>query len=113
MTKRKDAVVLRMRPAFKLAFMTRCERRVPLVLGALHVNDVTSLFLPAEPFIEYQLRAQEIAKRSVAVAGYGDNGPWYIPTQPEFPARGYEVEYAFASPAMDESLTTAMRALLV
>lgn len=113
MTKRKDAVVLRMRPAFKLAFMTRCERRVPLVLGALHVNDVTSLFLPAEPFIEYQLRAQEIAKRSVAVAGYGDNGPWYIPTQPEFPALGYEVEYAFASPTMDESLTTAMRALLV
>ena len=112
MTKRKDAVVLRMRPAFKLAFMARCERRVPLVLGALHVNDVTSLFLPSEPFVEYQLRAQEIAGRSVAVAGYGDNGPWYIPTRGEFPSRGYEVEYAFASQDLDEALTQGIRELL-
>jgi hypothetical protein len=112
MTKRTDAIAARMRPAFKLAFMRRCERKVPLILGALHVNDVASLYLPSEPFIEYQLRAQQIARRSVAVAGYGDNGPWYIPTKEEYPNRGYEVDFAFASSDTDAAITHAMRALL-
>lgn len=112
MTKRREAVVLRMRPAFKLAFLNRCERRQPLVLGALRVNDVASLYLPAEPFVELQLEAQAIARSSVAVAAYGDNGPWYIPTRREFPARGYEVEHAFAHPETDDVLTRAVRTLL-
>lgn len=112
MTKRKDAVVLRMRPAFKLAYIRRCLRREPFVLGALHLNDVASLYLPAEPFIDYQLRAQAIARRSVAVAAYGDNGPWYIPTKDEYPLGGYEVDYAFGAADLDDSLTNAMRELL-
>ncbi|MEI6467230.1 MAG: hypothetical protein WCQ89_21085 [Verrucomicrobiota bacterium] len=111
-TKRKDAPVLRMRPAFKLSFIQRCQRGQPFVLGALHVNDVASLYLPAEPFIEYQLRAHQIAGRPVAVAAYGDAGPWYIPTQPEFPSGGYEVEHAFARPETDDALTQALTALL-
>jgi hypothetical protein len=112
MTQRKDALVQRMRPAFKLAFLHRCARQQPFILGALHLNDVASLYLPAEPFVEYQLRARQIAGRSVAVAAYGDGGPWYLPTQEEFPARGYEVEHAFARPETDDALTRAIRALL-
>jgi hypothetical protein len=114
MTKRRDALSLRMRPAFKLAYIARCERRVPLVLGALKVNDISSLYLPSEPFVEYQLRAQAIAAgRPVAVAAYGDNGPWYIPIQEEFPAGGYEVDFAFSAPETDDLLTSAIRRLLV
>lgn len=112
MTKRPDTVVSRVRPAFKAAFVQRCENQQPLVIGALRLNDAVSLYLPAEPFVEYQLRAREIAGRSVAVAAYGDNGPWYIPTEPEFPAGGYEVEHAFAHPNTDEALMQAMRRLL-
>jgi hypothetical protein len=62
--------------------------------------------------VEYQLRAHEIAGRSFAVAAYGDNGPWYIPTEAEFPSGGYEVEHAFAHPNTDEALVHAMRRLL-
>jgi len=112
MTARRDAPVLRMRPAFKLAFIRRCQLGQPFVLGALHVNDVSSLYLPAEPFVEYQLRAQRIAGRPVAVAAYGDAGPWYIPTFEEFPARGYEVDHAFARPETDDALTRALPSLL-
>lgn len=112
MTKRRDALVLRMRPAYKLAFLQRCDRGLPFVLGALHLNNLAVLLLPAEPFVEYQLRAQEIARRPVAVAAYGDAGPWYIPTRQEFPARGYEVDHAFARPETDDALTAAIRALV-
>jgi hypothetical protein len=112
MQKRRENVVSRMRPAFKLAYMARVANRQPFVLGALHVNDVASLYLPAEPFIQYQVRAHEIARRPVAVAAYGDNGPWYIPTREEYPSRGYEVEYSFVDAGADDLLTRAMRELL-
>lgn len=88
MTKRSDAIALRIRPAFKLAWIARCERQMPLELGALHLNDISSLYLPSEPFIEYQLRAQKMTGRSLAVAAYGDNGPWYMPTKEEYPFGG-------------------------
>ncbi|MEY4090625.1 MAG: hypothetical protein RJB55_2896, partial [Verrucomicrobiota bacterium] len=48
----------------------------------------------------------------VAVAAYGDEGPWYIPTRGEFPAGGYEVEHAFLAPGTDEQMRSAMRDLL-
>jgi hypothetical protein len=112
MTKRRDAVVLRMRPAFKLAFLRRCQRREAFTLGALHVNDVASVYLPSEPFVEFQLRAQEMARRPVAVAAYGDGGAWYIPTEAEYQSGGYEVEYAFVGSAMDAALDRALRRLL-
>ena len=113
MTKRTDGLVFRMRPAFKLASIQRYERKVPFVLNALHLNDVALLHLPAEPFVEYQLRAQALRPgKTVAIAAYGDLGPWYIPTAVEFPAGGYEVEYAFCEPATDEILFGAIRRLL-
>ncbi len=113
MTKQKDAVVLRIRPAFKLASIQRYERKIPFVLSALHLNDVALLHLPAEPFVDYQLRAQALRPgRTVATAAYGDCGPWYMPTRTEFPAGGYEVEYAFCEPGVDDLLTNAITRLL-
>ena len=113
MDKRSDAPALRMRPAFKLALIERCARRVPFVLGALHLDDVTLLHLPAEPFVDFQLHAQALRPgRFVATAAYGDGGPWYIPTQSEFPAGGYEVDFAFCAPETDAQLRAAIAALL-
>jgi hypothetical protein len=83
------------------------------VLSALHLNDLAVLHLPAEPFIEYQLRAQRMRPgRSVAVAAYGDGAPWYIPVKEEFPCGGYEVSDAFCADEVDATLTATMRALL-
>ncbi len=110
---RSDAAAMRMRPAFKLALIERCARRVPFVLGALHLDDVAMLFLPAEPFVDYQLFAQSLRPgRMVAVAAYGDGGPWYIPTKAEFPAGGYEVDFAFCAPETEGQLRAAIGKLL-
>lgn len=103
----------RIRPAMRLAWIERVAAGVPIVLSALHVNDVTLLHLPAESFVEYQLRAQELAPgRFVAVAAYGDGGTWYIPTREAFPQGGYEVSVANSAMSMDETLSGGIRELV-
>ena len=103
----------RMVPAFHLAWLRRLERREPVALSALQANEVVMLHLPGEPFIEYQLRAQQYRPdRVVAVAGYGDFGPWYIPIKEEYDRGGYEVGMALCSDGMDARLSEAIRALL-
>ena len=113
MDKRTDSLALRMRPAFKLALIERCARRVPFLLSALQLDDITLLHLPAEPFVDFQLFAQSLRPgRPVAVAGYGDGGPWYIPTKGEFPAGGYEIDFAFCAPETEDQLRAAITQLL-
>src|SRR4029077_17883228 len=69
--------------------------------------------LPAECFVEYQLRAQQLASsRFVATAAYGDGGPWYIPVKEAYPQGGYEVTVANCSDAVDDLLTTGIGKLL-
>ena len=93
--------------------MQRYNRQEPIVLSALHLDDVVLLHLPAEPFVQYQLRAQELApSRFVATAGYGDGGPWYFPTQEEYPRGGYEVRVAWSDPMADRLLTEGIRQLV-
>ena len=107
------AVVGRNRPAFELAWLQRVEKKIPIVLSSLQINDICLLHLPGESFLEYQLRAQQlVGGRFVATAAYGDGGPWYIPVKEEYPAGGYEVSVAFCSPEVDDELTMGMRGLL-
>ncbi|MBU6300207.1 MAG: hypothetical protein KGS60_01525 [Verrucomicrobia bacterium] len=108
-----NAPANRIRPAMRAAWIKRLGQRVPIVLSALHIDATTLLHLPAESFVEYQLRAQEFAgKRFVATAAYGDGGPWYIPTREAFPQGGYEVSVANCSPAMDPAMTEGIQRLL-
>lgn len=103
----------RIRSAMRLGWIERIEKKVPIVLSALHVNDVSLLHLPAESFVEYQLRAQKMQPgRFVATAAYGDGGAWYIPTQDAFPQGGYEVTVANCAPETDDRMTSGIRQLL-
>ncbi|WP_147274271.1 hypothetical protein [Bremerella cremea] len=103
----------RNRAAMKIGWLRRCEKKMPIVLSALHVNDATLLHLPAESFIEYQLQAQQLAPaRFVVTAAYGDGGPWYIPTAEAYPQGGYEVSVAFSAPEVDSILTQGSQKLL-
>jgi hypothetical protein len=109
----RNAPANRIRPAMRVAWIERIARRVPIVLGALHVNDATLLHLPAECFVQYQLRAQQLApSRFVATAAYGDGGPWYIPVREEYPKGGYEVSVANCADSVDDQLTRGLRELL-
>jgi len=97
-----------------LGWIDRLEKRTPIILSSLQFNDVVSLLhLPAECFVEYQLRAQQLAPtRFIATAAYGDGGPWYIPTKEAYPLGGYEVSVANCSDEVDNILTTGIKALL-
>ena len=108
-----NSVVQRNRPSYMLSWLRRLEKKTPIVLSSLQVNDVSLLHLPAESFIEYQLRAQELApSRFVATAAYGDGGPWYIPVEEEYPNGGYEVSVAFCDPKIDPLMTTGIQELI-
>ena len=97
-----------------MAWLDRCAAHgPPIILSGLHVNGISALHLPAESFIEYQLRAQQQAPdRFVACAAYGDGGPWYIPTKEAFPQGGYEVSVAWCDPAIDDVLTQGIEKVL-
>jgi len=108
-----NAVVNRNRPSYQLSWLRRVEKRTPIVLSSLHLGGVKLLHLPAESFIEYQLRAQSFAKESfVCTSAYGDGGPWYIPVKEEYPNGGYEVSVAFCEPEIDDVLTEGMKRIL-
>jgi len=106
-------VVQRNRPSYMLSWLRRLEKKTPIILSSLQMNDISLLHLPAESFVQYQLRAQQLAPtRFVATAAYGDGGPWYIPVKEEYPHGGYEVSVAFSEPSIDELMTAGMKELL-
>jgi hypothetical protein len=110
---RSNSLANRIRPAFILSWLRRLEQQTPVVLSALRINDVALLHLPAECFVEYQLRAQQMQpSRFIATAAYGDGGPWYIPVAEEYPNGGYEVSVAFCDPQIDPMLGKAVASLL-
>ena len=84
-----------------------------MVLSCLEVGPASVLHLPGEPFIEYQLHAQKAAKgRFVCVAGYGDGGVGYIPTDVGFLEGGYEPTVALAAPcqkALEEAIEKTLK----
>jgi hypothetical protein len=84
----------------------------PIELTCLDLGAALVLHLPGEPFIEYQLKAQELHKdRFVCVAGYGDGGPGYIPTDHAYLEGGYEPSVALAAPC-EASLIRALAKVL-
>ena len=103
----------RRKAAICLAWTERCRSGHPVELSCLSIGRVKMLHLPGEPFVQYQLAAQQMRQdRFVCVAGYGDCGMGYIGGNRIFTDRGgYEQTYAFAGPC-EELLTTAMQKLL-
>lgn len=111
---RQQPVAVRNRSAMKLAYRLRAEAQVPIVISRLVLHDgVSLLHLPAEAFVEYQLYAQELLPQDfVAVAAYGDDGPWYIPLKRSFAEGGYEPSVAFAEPDSEDILRRVIASLL-
>ncbi len=106
-------VVDRLVPAYRLAWLRRHGRGTPLALSRLRLNDISVLHLPGEMFVAYQIRARALCPGlPVAVAAYGDNGLWYVPTKEEYPTGGYEVGMAFSDDRADALFTAAIGRLL-
>jgi hypothetical protein len=96
-----------------LGWQKRLLEKIPIMLSSLNIGGHSLLHLPAESFVGYQLRAQELAGgRFVATAAYGDGGPWYIPLKADYPKGGYEVGVANCADTIEASLVAGIRDLL-
>lgn len=107
----KQSLARRGNAAVQLAWLKRLDK--PIDFTCLDFGKVLVAHLPGEPFIEYQLRAQELRKDAfVCVAGYGDGGPGYIPTAQAYFEGGYEPSVALAGPKCEEIMIETLRKLL-
>lgn len=97
--------------ALQLAWLER--RDVPIILSCLKLGPASVLHLPGEPFVEFQLQAQQIVRdEMLLIAGYGDDGPGYIPTEEAYAQGGYEPTVALVAPESSRMLSEAIRRLL-
>ncbi len=112
----------RINAAFQMAWRQRLDR--PIELTCLDLGSVVVLHLPGEPFIEYQLKAQQLQQSGhfpfkavrrdaiVCTTGYGDGGPGYLPTSRAYFEGGYEPTVALAGPASEGIIHGALARLL-
>ena len=109
----RQTTVNRNRSAMTCGWLIRLASKRPILLGRLDLTAATLLHLPAETFVEYQLDAQKVRPgTSLAVAAYGDGGPWYIPLKRSFAEGGYEPGVAFVSRETEPAYTRAIADLL-
>jgi hypothetical protein len=96
-----------------LAWHDRIAGGAAVELSRLAIGPISIVHLPGEPFVQYQLWAQQCRPdRFVCVAGYGDCGMWYVPTDAAYGETGaYEQTWAFAAPCEQPLKNTIARLL--
>lgn len=110
-----DAAFLTEGGASRLAWLRRCKSGHKIDVSCLSLGDARILHLPGELFVEYQLAAKaERPNLFVAMAAYGDYGPWYIGTAIAYEQGGYETEprSSNVAPEVEGVLMAAIRKLL-
>lgn len=99
----------------RLAWLRRCMAGHKIDVSCLRVGRARILHLPGELFVEYQLAAKaDRPDLFVAMAAYGDYGPWYIGTAKAYEEGGYETTppASNVSPDAERELLGAIRRLL-
>jgi hypothetical protein len=107
----KQTTVNRNRSAMACGWLVRLATNRPILLSRLDLGGATLLHLPAETFVEYQLEAQKL-RDGLAIAAYGDGGPWYIPLKRSFAEGGYEPSVALVSQESEPLYRKAIEDLL-
>ncbi len=113
--KGRSAPFLTRGEASRLAWLRRCQAGHKIEVSCLALGRARLLHLPGELFVEYQLAAKaERPDRFVAMAAYGDYGPWYIGTERAYTEGGYETEprSSNVAPEAEGVLMAAIRKLL-
>lgn len=93
----------RLKASMAVAWFDRLRAGHQVGISRLRIGSVQMIHLPGEPFVEFQLSAQQHAAKSfVCVAGYGECGIWYYGPDVIFADRGgYEQTWSFAEPCYD------------
>jgi hypothetical protein len=101
--------------ASRLAWLRRCAAGRRIDVTCLRLGRARILHLPGELFVEYQLAAKaEHPDLFVALAAYGDYGPWYIGTAKAYEEGGYETTPPASNvgPGAERELLQAIHHLL-
>ena len=111
----RDAAFMAGGGGTRLAWVRRCASGHTIDVGCLKLGKARVLHLPGELFVEYQLAAR--AQRPdlfVAVAAYGDYGPWYVGTAVAYEQGGYETSPTASNvgPEAEAPLMQAIQRLL-
>lgn len=97
----------------KLAWMKRANEGKRIGISCLSLGEARILHLPGELFVEYQLAAKaERPDLFVAMAAYGDYGPFYIGPATAYQEGGYEITVSPVTPEAEPVLMGAIRHLL-
>lgn len=81
-------------------------------IECLVVNDARIFFMPGELFVEYQLAAKALSPdKFVAMAAYGDYGPFYIGTKEAYSEGGYEILSSPVTNDAEEVILNAIRSI--
>ena len=113
--KNREAVFLTQSGASRLAWARRCQAGHRIDVVCLTLGRARILHLPGELFVEYQLAAKAARPDLfVAMAAYGDYGPWYIGTSIAYDQGGYETGPSASNvgPDAEPVLMAAIRKLL-
>lgn len=96
----------------RLGWMKRQKAGKTIDIGCLGIGNARVLFMPGELFVEYQLAAKAMRKdHFVAMAAYGDYGPFYIGTKETYRQGGYEIQSSPVTEGSEEILMNAIRTL--
>ena len=100
--------------AMGLSWRQRCERGQPVDLPVIDLGPAQLLLLPGESYVEYQLAAQKMRPGSfVLVAGYGEGGTGYIPTEKHWEEKdGNLGDWCWVHPGVEKVMIKAIREML-
>ena len=100
--------------AMGLSWRQRCERGQPVDVPAIDFGPAQLLLLPGESYVEYQLAAQKMRPDSfVLVAGYGEGGTGYIPTEKHWEEKdGNLGDWCWVHPGAEKPLLQAIESAL-
>ncbi|MDP6503943.1 MAG: hypothetical protein QF886_10025 [Planctomycetota bacterium] len=90
--------------AMALVYVQWIQAGKTIPFTGLRLGDkIRIVHLPGEPFVQYQLYAQEEnPDLFIAVAGYGDGIPGYIPLAVSFEEGGYEPTASYVAPESED-----------
>ncbi len=100
--------------AMGLSWRQRCERGQPVDIPVLDFGVAQMLLLPGESYVEFQLAAQKMRPNSfVWVAGYGEGGTGYIPTEKHWEEKdGNLGDWCWVHPGAEKLMIRAMGEVL-
>ncbi|MEA4918768.1 twin-arginine translocation signal domain-containing protein [Proteiniphilum sp.] len=93
----------------RLGWYKRALEGKTIDIGSLSIENAQIFFMPGELFVEYQLAAKKMSPdKFVAMAAYGDYGPFYIGTKEAYKEGGYEI---LSSPVTEDTEKVILKAI--